>query len=180
MRITTARPGLNELSGRMAVTLCSYGRHDFTGSVNVPLSDDLAIRIAGASRNTNDIGKRPLDPSGRGTGNINQQAGRIVALYKPRSDLSLTVIGDSTRTDQHQAYGANRGYFPGASALIDVLNASVYPKIAASLGLPPRTTFDGRRVSTPRCAGTWALRSATPCPTATPMSRRHCGEPIAP
>lgn len=150
VRITTTRPDLNDFSGRMAVTLGSYGRHDFTGSVNVPLGDDLAVRIAGASRNTNDIGKRPLDPSGRGTGNINQQAGRIVALYRPSSDLSLTVIGDYTRTDQHQAYGANRGYFAGASALIDVLNASVYPRLATSLGLPVGTTFDGRWVSTPK------------------------------
>jgi len=150
VRITSAKPSLDGESGRVGLTVGTYQRHDFNGSINLPVTDDLAIRIAGSSRTTDDIGHRVLDPSGQGTGNINEAATRIAALYKPSDPLEILVTGDYTRTRQHGPYGANSGYIPGASPLIDALNATVYPALAGSLGLPAGSSFDGRWVSSPK------------------------------
>jgi iron complex outermembrane receptor protein len=150
VRITSAKPSLDTESGRFGVTVGTYQRHDFNGSINLPVTDELAIRVAGSSRSTDDIGHRVLDPSGAGTGNINETATRIQALYEPLDRLQVLVTGDYTRTRQHGPYGANSGYIPGASPLIDALNSSVYPAMAASLGLPAGSQFDGRWVSSPK------------------------------
>lgn len=150
VRITSAKPSLDAESGRFGVTVGTYQRHDFNGSVNLPVTDDFAIRIAGSSRTTEDIGHRVLDPTGQGTGNINEVATRVSALYKPSDPFEILVSGDYTRTRQHGPYGANSGYIPGASPLIDALNATVYPSLATSLGLPAGSIFDGRWVSSPK------------------------------
>ena len=149
VRITSKQPEFSDFSGRLAVTAGSYGRLDFTGGVNLPLADNLAIRIAGSSRNTNDIGKRVLDPTGRGTGNINQDAARLILRWEPAPRLSLSLTADYTKTRQHGPFGANIRYIPGGSVLIDVLNAQIYPRINASLGLPAGSRFDSRYVSSP-------------------------------
>jgi iron complex outermembrane receptor protein len=150
VRITSVKPTLDGESGWFGVTVGTYQRHDFSGSVNLPLNDGLALRVSGSVRNTDDIGHRVFDPSGRGTGNINEAATRLAVLYKPTDPLEVLVTGDYTRTRQHGPYGANSGYIPGASPLIDALNATVYPGMAASLGLPPGSIFDGRWVSSPK------------------------------
>jgi len=150
VRITSEKPNLDGESGRFGATVGSYQRHDFNASVNLPVTDQLALRVAGSSRSTDDIGHRVLDPSGAGTGNINEIGTRIQALYQPSDPLEILVTGDYTRTRQHGPYGANTGYIPGASPLIDALNASVYPVLATSLGLPAGSIFDSRWVSTPK------------------------------
>jgi len=150
VRITSIKPSFDQQSGKLALTLGNYKRLDFNGSINLPLADNFAVRIAGSSRTTGDIGRRVLDPSGQGTGNINETAARITARYQPSSKLELLLSGDYTRTRQHAPYGANSGYIPGGSVLIDALNASYYPSIAPSLGLPAGSKFDETWVSNPK------------------------------
>ena len=149
VRILTVRPDFDELSGRVGVTVGSYDRHDFNGSINVPVNDQVAFRLSGSSRNTDDIGKRVGDPTGQGTGNINENAARLAVRYQPVSSLDMQFTYDVTQIRQHQPYGAMSDFVDGASPLIDLLNATVYPQIAEDLGLPAGTLFDSRWVSGP-------------------------------
>lgn len=153
VRITTVAPDLDEFSGHARATFGSYKRMDFSGSVNVPVSDGFAIRLAASSRNTDDLQKRYLDASGAGQGNINQDAMRIVARWKPDDRLDVTISADYTRTDQHMGYGGNIGYVAGGSPLIDVLNAEVYSTNSARYGQPAGTRFDARWSTAPGAVG---------------------------
>jgi len=149
LRITSVLPDFDAQSSKIGVTVGSYSRLDVNGSLNLPFSDQLAVRIAGSSRNTDDLGKRVLDASDQGTGNINQDAIRVVARYKPVDPLDIIVSGDYTRTRQHGPFGANSAYVAGGSPLIDALNAEVYPTEATRFGQPAGTIFDQRWVSSP-------------------------------
>lgn len=124
-----------------------------TAGLNIPLGDTLALRISAVSRNADDLQKRPLDPSGNGQGNVDQQAVRAVLLWKPTSDFDVTLSGDYTRIRQHAGYGGNIAYVPGGSPLVDALNAQYYPLINAQLGLPADSRFDGRWSTAPGAIG---------------------------
>jgi len=153
VRIATVAPDFDAFSGTARATFGSYNRMDFSGSVNVPVSDTFAIRLAASSRNTDDLQKRYLDASGAGQGNINQDAMRIVARWKPDDRLDVTVAADYTRTDQHMGYGGNIGYVPGGSPLIDALNNDVYSVDSGRYGQPAGTKFDGRWSTAPGAVG---------------------------
>lgn len=153
IRITTVKPDFDDLHGRVTLTAGSYNRMDFAGTVNIPLGDQVALGISASSRNTDDLQKRTLDRSGNGQGNINQDAMRAVLRAKPSDNFEISISGDYTRIRQHQAYGGNIGYVPGASVLVDTLNAEYFPTINASLGLPVNTTFDSRWATAPGAVG---------------------------
>jgi len=147
LRITTLKPSFEDTSGRMGLTLGTYNRVDVNASVNLPMSDTFAVRVAGSSRTTNDIGERVLDPSGQGTGDINEHALRLTSRYQAATGLEILLSGDYTRTRQHGPYGANSAFLP--NALTNALNDEYYPTINARLGLPADSRFDNRYVSGP-------------------------------
>lgn len=153
IRITTVKPDLDTFSGSASVAAGSYNRLDISAGVNVPLGGDLALRLSGISRHTDDLQKRYLSKDGDGQGNINQDAARAVLLWKPSSIFDLTISGDYTKIRQHQAYGGNIGYVAGASPLVGALNSEYYPRINASLGLPANAQFDARWATAPGAVG---------------------------
>lgn len=153
VRITSVAPSFDDFSGRGTVTIGSYNRLDSAVSFNLPLAENLAVRVSGSSRNTDDLQDRYLDPSGAGQGNINQDAARIIARWAPAPTVDVTVSADYTRTRQHSPYGGNIQYLPGASPLITVLNAEIYPNIAPTVGQPRGTLFDGRWSTAPGASG---------------------------
>lgn len=153
IRITTIKPDFEDFSGRLSITGGSYKRLDISGSANVPLAPNLALRISASSRNTDDLQKRYLDPNGAGQGNINQDAVRGVLRWAPSGGIDLTLSADYTRIRQHMGYGGNIQYVPGGSPLIDALNNEYYPTINAQLGLPANSQFDSRWATAPGSVG---------------------------
>lgn len=153
IRITTVAPDLNRFSGSASIAVGSYHKLDLSASINIPLGNDAALRVSGISRHTDDLQKRYLDPNGEGQGNIGQDAGRAVLLWKPSSAFEITLSGDYTRIRQHQPYGGNIGYAPNASILVDTLNNEYYPTINAQLGLPAGSRFDARWATAPGPVG---------------------------
>ncbi len=153
IRITTVKPDFDDLHGRVTVTAGSYHRLDVGGTFNIPLGDRVALGISASSRNTDDLQKRYLDRSGNGQGNIDQDAVRAVLRAKPSDNFEIMLSGDYTRIRQHQAYGGNIAYVPGASVLVDTLNAEYFPTINAALGLPADAKFDARWATAPGATG---------------------------
>lgn len=153
IRITTVKPDRDNLSGSGSIAIGSYHKLDLAAGLNIPLGDNVALRVSGISRHTDDLQKRYLDPNGDGQGNINQDAARAVLLWKPSSSFDITLSGDYTRIRQHSPYGGNAQYVPNGSILVDTLNNEYYPKINAQLGLPAGSRFDSRWATAPNAVG---------------------------
>ncbi|MEJ0028827.1 MAG: TonB-dependent receptor plug domain-containing protein [Rhizomicrobium sp.] len=60
INITTKEP-TPDFGGEGSVTVGNYSRHDFQGTVNVPLGDDLLTSLSLISRNEDGYVKRPFD-----------------------------------------------------------------------------------------------------------------------
>jgi outer membrane receptor protein involved in Fe transport len=78
----TRNPTFDGVEAEATAELGSYSLQHYTGAVNVPVSDKLALRIAA------DQFSRDGYDSAEG-GKIKRTSGRLKALFKPTSDLSI-------------------------------------------------------------------------------------------
>ena len=89
--VRTAAPEFEKASGYLDGSYGNYGAFKLTGAVNVPLSDQFAIRIAGIhdQRNsfTTNIGPSPSDP-----GNLYLNAGRVSVAAKTVDEVLRAVL----------------------------------------------------------------------------------------
>ena len=143
LKFVTADPSTAGVSGRIQAVGSSVQHGDamgysLRGSVNVPLSDTLAVRASGFTR------KDPgyIDNSALGIAGLNESdadGGRLSALWRPRDGLSLKIgalfqkisgSGSSdvlpTSGDLQQAYIRDSGaYDRKVQAYSAVLNADI-------------------------------------------------------
>lgn len=112
----TQNPTFDALSGFGTIQLGNYSRRLYTGAVNIPLSDQLAIRASG----TQSEGAGYYTGDG---GKFNFWAGRVKVLYKPQNNFSL-LIGLA-----YQNHDQNTGGCQGHSPAVGVV---VYPTTAYS------------------------------------------------
>ena len=86
----TNRPNTRQLGGEALVTLGERGLARTSGFVNVPVSQDFAVRAAFATDDSNGY-LRNINPtsSWRKGGASKFRAGRIQAIYKPTDQFSL-------------------------------------------------------------------------------------------
>jgi len=75
------------LSGYANATIGSRGEQEFNGAVSLPVSDTFGVRVSGYKRQY-DGDVKNVD-MGRNSPNEDNWGGRIVALYKPSSDLTV-------------------------------------------------------------------------------------------
>ena len=81
---------VNKFEGSGSVQVGNYNSRRFEGMVNIPLSDDLAVRTSFLS-STHD------GYMSNGTNDEDLQAGRIKIKYIPTDNLSFLIAGDSER-----------------------------------------------------------------------------------
>ena len=97
VKYTTADPSIDGLSGRVqAGTTSVYNGNElgynFRGTANVPLTDDLAVRVSGFTR----IEPGYIDNVETGHNGINEQhvsGGHVAALWRPSDQWSLKISG---------------------------------------------------------------------------------------
>jgi iron complex outermembrane receptor protein len=96
--LVSKQPVLDQFSGSGAVTVGDYSLHREQGEVNIPISDQFAIRVSaqnyghdGFTRN-NYFPKLYLDDA-------NDVDGKIAALYQPSDDFKATVTTDFYSSD---------------------------------------------------------------------------------
>lgn len=95
LKFVTIDPSTESISGRVQVGVSSVQNddgpgHSLRGSVNVPLSDTLAVRVSGFTRR--DPGY--IDDPTLGLDGVNRtevDGGRLSALWQPSEDLSVKV-----------------------------------------------------------------------------------------
>lgn len=100
INVITARPDSNP-GGYVEGTVGNYGRMDARFSANLPLSDTLAARISGVTRNNDGFAKRVLD--GVRLGDDNDIGGRAQLQWTPNEDFDLLLTLDGTHRRAHIA-----------------------------------------------------------------------------
>lgn len=96
--ITTRKPEF-EFGGDATVQLGSYDERRFSAFLTGPVAEDkLAISIGGFRTTRHGYITNVLD--GQDIGNIDSVGGRIKALWRPNSDVSVLLSADYTNEDQ--------------------------------------------------------------------------------
>ncbi|MBN2971519.1 TonB-dependent receptor [Roseomonas aeriglobus] len=94
IKLVTQRPTVDRVSGTADVAVGSYRRIDARGTLNLPLSSTLALRVSGLSRNQRGWGRNLTD--GAYVNGQDVQAGRMALLWEPDARLRVFATADLT------------------------------------------------------------------------------------
>ncbi len=89
VNIITNDPEIGKYSGKIVVEGGAYNLVSANAIVNIPLSDDMALRVVASSRQQSGF----MHPDGRA--NTDYQAGRIKLLYKPNEDFKFELVAST-------------------------------------------------------------------------------------
>ena len=92
----------SKVGGTINIEYGNFNALDFEGGVNIPLTDDSALRIAAMTYQRDGIWRNLAD-NGRRYGESSRYAGRLTWVWEPDTKTSLTVSGQ---------YGAERSQAP--------------------------------------------------------------------
>jgi outer membrane receptor protein involved in Fe transport len=88
LNIVTAKP-TDAFDGSVRALYGQYGQYAGEGMLNIPLSSDLAVRIAAVGDGLSGWAKDPY--AGHNQPDQNNKAGRITFLYRPSEDFDATL-----------------------------------------------------------------------------------------
>lgn len=92
IKLVTRAPDLTRTEGVADVTVGSYRRFDVRGTLNLPITSDLALRVSGISRLQRGWGHNLTN--GDHVNGQDVQGGRFALLWQPSDALSVTLRGD--------------------------------------------------------------------------------------
>jgi len=154
--ITTKSPG-SELGGKADLTVGSFNRRDLRGLFNLPLSEDLALSVAFASRNrdgyvhrvaypgwnNNEVSDLRYDkglldrlPNGNDLGNQDRQTIRAKLAWHPNDSLDAMLSTDFVRVRENAAPSTLVSVYADAPGVLEGL----YNACTAGVGPPPACT----------------------------------------
>jgi iron complex outermembrane receptor protein len=96
LSVKTYAPQFDGLSGRLAGQVGKYGERQVDGMVNVPVSEQFALRFAGLANTTDGFVKNKLD--GKTYGAKDTVEGRLSAKWQPTDALTWTGRLDYAHT----------------------------------------------------------------------------------
>ncbi len=116
-------PGLNVFDGYAEAGIGNYGQKSIEGAVNIPVTDNLAVRVAGA-HTEHDTYTHNLGPvTGlRGPEWENNFAGRLQVLYKPSEQFDMLLSYDNTVEAGGGTIGTNLAVAEGNNVSLSGLN----------------------------------------------------------
>ncbi|RDE06890.1 TonB-dependent receptor [Sphingomonas aracearum] len=94
LRVLTRRPDTTRTGGAADLTLGSYGRFDVRGTVNLPVTPTMAVRLSGISRVQRGWGRNLVD--GDRINGQQVQGGRASLLWKPGARVTVFATADLT------------------------------------------------------------------------------------
>jgi iron complex outermembrane receptor protein len=147
MSISTRRPS-DHLEGNVQGTVGNYDDYRLRGSVSVPVSDTLAVRVAGGYLNYGGFGKNSGDPDNR-LGGTEKYAFTGSAVFRPTPELTARLSGfvSHSETELSAVSGLPVSAFNcgvGNTMYCGQLQASEVSSITAGA---PRTVADARQAS---------------------------------
>ena len=117
-------PGLNVFDGYAEAGIGNYGQKSFEAAVNIPVTDNLAIRAAGEHLEhdsyTHNLG--PVQGL-RGPEWENNFAGRLQVLYKPSEQFDMLLSYDNAIEDGGGTIGTNLAVAEGNN--VDITNSNL-------------------------------------------------------
>jgi iron complex outermembrane recepter protein len=111
--INTNRP-TDRFEGQLMAGIGSLDRRELTGMINVPLTDTLAVRLAGQRILRDGYGTNVTN--GQKLANLNTVAGRLSVAWKPAPGIENTTIASYYNADEAGSFGVLYGYRPCPSA----------------------------------------------------------------
>ncbi|MEH3048347.1 TonB-dependent receptor [Sphingomonas adhaesiva] len=167
--LTSAAPSTDRVKGTYQIGYGNYENADLKGAINVPLADNLALRVAGLYMH--DEGQIRDVKTGRDINGLDSHAIKASLLFEPSSDLSIRLIGDYAKSVGNCCYGTvdyiNGPTQPLIDSLIRAAGRRVPSKDSAareaSLSNPTRqlTRDYGATVITDIGLGEGSIRSVT-------------------
>lgn len=103
LNLTTNKPDFTEAYGGVDASIESYNSRRVEGFANLPVSDTLAIRVAGMTESTDGYVKNSAGPN---LGNADEYAFRISALYEPTDSMNFLL-----RVSRAREEGTSLGVF---------------------------------------------------------------------
>lgn len=97
INIITHAPELDDFSGAGDLLLASYRQVRVRGAVNLPVRDDLALRVSFLSDNRDGYGRNLF--SGTDLNDEDFQAARVQLLYQPTERLEVRLIAEGFTQD---------------------------------------------------------------------------------
>ena len=175
INVTTRSPS-KDFQGKAELTIGSYNRRDVRAFVNLPLSDQIAMSVAYASRNRDGyVERRPFPgfsnnepsdlrydngalsrlPNGNDLGNQNNDTIRAKLAWEINDDVNLTLSVDHVEVRENSAPSVLVAAFPNAPGALEGLYnacvAGVGPPICTNVAgvgdLTGRTPYDTRFLS---------------------------------
>lgn len=107
INIVSAKPS-DDFSGSAELQLGSFSRVYLRGTVNLPVSESLKVRITASSKQRDGYVGSILG-SQIDYGNEDRQAARLVALYDPRTDFTAELSADYAKVRENNAPAILRG-----------------------------------------------------------------------
>lgn len=101
--LASARPDTTEFGGNAEIGYGNYNSLDVKGAINAPLSDVVAVRVAGLY--TEDDGYIRDPNSGDRYNSLNARAIKAQFLIEPGPEFSLRVIADYAKSKGNCCYG---------------------------------------------------------------------------
>ena len=114
--LITAQPDFDKISVAAIGTYGSRERADFSAAVNVPISDVLAVRATGFTRNQRGWGRNVY--TGDSFGNISDIGGRLKLRFEPLDTFSVTLSGDYLRGRGSPSHQVLLGFNPNAGVVV--------------------------------------------------------------
>ena len=145
LSVITKRPDTEKFYGKAEITTGRYERIDARATVNIPVSENAALRLSGGSLNRDGYAERVFAEDE--LGGYNTLVGRATLFWSATSDLDITLIADGTQKRGDSI----------ATTLTGLADGQFIPP-GATTPLPPAGSLLGIQSTLP--AGTPALTFA--------------------
>jgi outer membrane receptor protein involved in Fe transport len=100
--LTTASPSTGAVSGNYEAGFGNYDEYRVKGAVNIPLSDEVAVRFSALETDHDGYIK---DVNGGTDNHTKQDAVKAQLLYKPNDDFKLRFIADYSKSSGNCCFG---------------------------------------------------------------------------
>ena len=98
--LVTKQPVIDEFSGTAVVSLGDYTLHREQAEINIPISEQLAIRVSAQNYGHDGFTKNVLIPNAD-PDDANDLSGKLAVLFKPTDDFSATLTTQFYSSDQN-------------------------------------------------------------------------------
>ena len=116
--LSSTKPTIGEYNGFFEASFGNYAAHTLKAGVNMPLADNLALRVAGIYDEADGF----FDNPNGGTLNDSQRDGiKAQLLWEPTTDLSVRLIADVASQDDNCCYGTTDSFDGPLQGFVDLL-----------------------------------------------------------